>query len=115
MVLNMTSTVTPTSSLWHQAPNFYSDFLVLEYEYRIVQIIYGVAGLLIQHSDILVYLTILLNTIATPSIVSLFYPFSLFCYALLEDPKPNKVRPHGLLEQILASFRGWFPNLFCHV
>jgi len=67
------------------------EYDVTIHEYRIVQFLSGILGVAIQHSDILVYFVILLNAMANPSIISLVYPISLFCYALLEDPKPNKI------------------------
>ena len=38
----------------------------------------------------LCYIMMLIDHACSPSILSLFYPFSIFCYAILEYPRPKK-------------------------
>ena len=72
---------------------FISNELFIKYlktTYIIKCIFIDIFSSCIQHFHWLCYITMLLNHIASNSIISLFYPFSIFLYALLEYPRPKK-------------------------
>lgn len=43
-----------------------------------------------SYSDLLVYFCLILNAMISSNALALVYPLSLFLYALIEYPKPNK-------------------------
>jgi len=60
------------------------------YNSRLQQFFYGIWSIMVSFSDLLVYFSLILNVMLSSNILSLMYPISLFLYALVETPKPNK-------------------------
>jgi hypothetical protein len=54
----------------------------------------GVYKVYQKYSYVLCYLAFMINAVVNADLLSLFYPISMFIYALLEIPRPHKVRNH---------------------
>ena len=70
-----------------QANVFRFNFKKL-YLYKTIFSILG--SFLSSNFDYLIYLLMIITHMYNSSILSLFYPLSVFCYALLENPRPKK-------------------------
>ena len=76
-----------------QFDNFYSSDLFKYYLsnfYLLKTILKYIILLYANHFYWMCYLIMILNHIMSYSIISLFYPLSIFCYAIFEYPRPKK-------------------------
>ena len=62
----------------------------LKKTYLIGKIIIDILTILSNNFHFICFFGMILNHIINASIISLFYPISIFCYALLEYPRPSK-------------------------
>ena len=58
--------------------------------YLLENIFYLTLSFFVHNFNTICYLVMILNHIMTASITTLFYPLSIFCYALIEYPRPPK-------------------------
>ena len=58
--------------------------------YLLRKIIIDIQSIISNNFNWVCYFGMILNHIINSSIISLFYPISIFCYALLEYPRPSK-------------------------
>ena len=63
----------------------------LKKRFLVKHIILDIQTILINNFHWICYFIMILNHILNASIISLFYPISIFCYALLEYPRPSKI------------------------
>ena len=68
--------------------NNFSEYLTKSY--LITSILKDFFSLLSNNFHWLCYFIMILNHIMSNSIISLFYPISIFCYAIMEYPRPRK-------------------------
>ena len=64
--------------------------IYLRRTYLIESIILKLKSFISNNFDYFTYLIMILDHIYNCSILSMFYPLSVFCYALLENPRPKK-------------------------
>ena len=62
----------------------------LKTSYQIRQILLYLQSLFINHFTWICYFFMIVNHMANGSLISLVYPLSIFCFALLEYPRPKK-------------------------
>ena len=57
----------------------------------LIKTIFSILGSFLSNNfDYLIYIIMIIDNMINCSILSLFYPLSIFCYALLENPRPKK-------------------------
>ena len=59
--------------------------------YLIENLFYLTFSFFVHNFDTICYMVMILNHIMSASVASLFYPLSIFCFALIEYPRPKKV------------------------
>ena len=57
---------------------------------RILQLVVAFFEALMSHSELVCYFAMILNHLVSASLLSLFYPVSVFLWALLSVPRPAK-------------------------
>ena len=62
----------------------------LKTSYQIIHILYYIFTLFINNFSWVCYFLMILDHIHSSSIITTFYPLSIFCYAILEYPRPKK-------------------------
>ena len=68
--------------------NVFKYYFVNSY---LVKTIFSILGSFISSNfDYFIYLIMIIDHMINSSILSLFYPLSIFCYALLENPRPKR-------------------------
>ena len=82
-----------TDAKFLQLEKFASSKLYLKYltkSYLIKNILKEIFSYFLYNFHWLCYLVMILNHIISASLLTLFYPISIFCYALLEYPRPSR-------------------------
>ena len=64
--------------------------IYLQKSYLIKSILSDLQSFLANNFDYFTYLIMIINHMNNYSLLSMFYPLSVFCYALLENPRPKK-------------------------
>ena len=62
----------------------------LRKSFLLQKIILDIMSIITNNFNWVCYFVMILNHILNASIISLFYPLSIFCYALLENPRPSR-------------------------
>ena len=75
-----------------QKNNYFSEYL--SKSYLILSILKDFFSLLSNNFHWLCYFIMILNHVMSNSIISLFYPISIFCFAIMEYPRPRKTYWH---------------------
>ena len=65
--------------------------IYLQKKYLIKSILSKMQAFFANNFDYLTYFVMIINHMVYSSILSLFYPISIFCFALLENPRPKKL------------------------
>ena len=65
--------------------------IYLQKSYLIKSILSNLESFFANNFDYLTYLIMIINHMSNCSFISMFYPLSVFCYALLENPRPKKI------------------------
>ena len=65
--------------------------IYLQKSYLIKSILSKVESFIANNFDYFTYLIMIINHMNNCSLISMFYPISVFCYALLENPRPKKI------------------------
>ena len=68
--------------------NLFKKYLTKKY--LVENLFYLTFSLFVRNFNTICYFVMILNHIMSASFSTLFYPLSIFCYALLEYPRPNK-------------------------
>ena len=64
--------------------------IYLKKSYLIKSILSNLESFFANNFDYFTYLIMIINHMNNCSLLSMFYPLSVFCYALLENPRPKK-------------------------
>lgn len=90
---NQKNVIDTTQPKFKELEKFTSNELFVKYlktSYILGCIITDIIAFCSNQFHWLCYIMMLIDHACSPSILSLFYPFSIFCYAILEYPRPKK-------------------------
>ena len=92
-LLTKTNTINLNEPKFKKLEKFISNKIFLQYlkpTYIISNILRDCLSFCANNFHWVVYLVMIINHMMSSSIISMFYPLSIFCYALLEYPRPKK-------------------------